>query len=163
VRSIDELMTVNFSIVAMDQIVKHVTKIRYMFGSQTKVSLAVRAPGGGGNQLGAQHSHSLESVFLHYPGLRVVVPSVPADAKGLLKAAIHSDDPVMFIGHEGLHGVKGEVPEGEHLIPLGKADIKRFGKDITLVTLSKMVYVCLVAAAQLAEKGLTRKLSICIV
>jgi pyruvate dehydrogenase E1 component beta subunit len=153
-RPIAELMTVNFSIVALDQIVNHVAKIRYMFGGQIKVPLVIRAPGGGGNQLGAQHSHSLESVFLHFPGLRVVVPSVPADAKGLLKSAIRSDDPVMFIEHEGLYGVKGEVPDGDYLVPLGKADIKRSGKDVTLVTLSKMVYVCQAAAAQLADKGI---------
>lgn len=153
-RPIAELMTINFGIVAMDQIVNHVAKIRYMFGGQVKVPLVIRAPGGGGNQLGAQHSHSLEAIFLHCPGLRVVIPSVPADAKGLLKSAIRSDDPVMFIEHEGLYGVKGEVPEGEHLVPLGKADVKRTGKDVTLVTLSKMVYVCQAAAETLAESGI---------
>jgi len=153
-RPIAELMTINFSIVALDQIFNHVAKIRYMFGGQVKVPLVIRAPGGGGNQLGAQHSHSLEAMFLHCPGLRVVVPSLPADAKGLLKAAIRSDDPVMFIEHEGLYGVKGDVPEGEHLIPLGQADIKRSGMDVTLIALSKMVYVCLEAAEQLADQGI---------
>lgn len=153
-RPIAEMMTVNFAIVAMDQIVNHVAKIRYMFGGQLKVPLVIRAPGGGGNQLGAQHSHSLEGLFMHFPGIRVVVPSLPADAKGLLKTAIRSEDPVLVLEHEELYGVKGEVPEGELLIPLGKADIKRPGKDVTLVGLSKMVYVCLEAADLLAKEGI---------
>jgi pyruvate dehydrogenase E1 component beta subunit len=152
-RPIVELMTINFSIVALDQIMNHVAVARYMFGGQVAVPLTIRAPGGGGHQLGAQHSHSLEALFLHCPGLRVIVPSVPADAKGLLKSAIRSQDPVMFIEHEGLYGVKGEVPGGEYTIPLGQADIKREGRDLTLVTLSRMVYVCLDAAEQLAREG----------
>ena len=118
-RPIAELMTVNFAIVAMDQIMNHVAVAHYMFGGQVKVPLTIRAPGGGGHQLGAQHSHSLEALFVHCPGLRVVAPSVPADAKGLLKSAIRSDDPVMFIEHEGLYGTKGEVPDGEYIDPPG--------------------------------------------
>lgn len=153
-RPIAELMTVNFAIVAMDQIFNHVAVASYMFGGQVRVPLTIRAPGGAGHQLGAQHSHSLEALLAHCPGLRVVVPSVPADAKGLLKSAIRSDDPVFFLEHEGLYGVKGEVPEGEHLIPLGQADIKRSGRDVTLVTLSRMVYVCLEAAEMLAREGI---------
>jgi pyruvate dehydrogenase E1 component beta subunit len=153
-RPIVELMTVNFGLVAMDQIMNHVAVLRYMFGGQTKVPLTIRAPGGAGHQLGAQHSHSIEALLMHCPGLRVVVPSVPADAKGLLKSAIRSDDPVFFVEHEGLYGVKGEVPEGEATIPLGVADIKRKGKDVTLITLSRMVYVCLDAAEKLAEQGI---------
>jgi pyruvate dehydrogenase E1 component beta subunit len=153
-RPIVELMTINFGILAMDQIMNHVAISRYMFGGQVKVPLTIRAPGGAGNQLGAQHSHSLEAMFLHCPGLRVVVPSVPADAKGLLKSAIRSDDPVIFIEHEGLYGTKGEVPDGEYSIPLGVADIKRKGKDVTLIALSRMVYVCLKAAEKLAEEGI---------
>jgi pyruvate dehydrogenase E1 component beta subunit len=153
-RPIAELMTVNFAIVAMDQIMNHVAVIPYMFGGQVKVPLVIRAPGGAGHQLGAQHSHSLEPIFMHCPGLRVVVPSIPRDAKGLLKSAIRSDDPVMFLEHEGVYGIKGEVPEGEYTIPLGEADIKRPGKDITLITLSRMVYVCLEAAEQLAKEGI---------
>lgn len=153
-RPIVELMTINFGILAMDQIMNHVAVSRYMFGGQVKVPLTIRAPGGAGNQLGAQHSHSLEAMFLHCPGLRVVAPSVPADAKGLLKSAIRSDDPVMFIEHEGLYGTKGEVPEGEYTIPLGVADVKRKGKDVTLIALSRMVYVCLEAAEKLAEEGI---------
>jgi pyruvate dehydrogenase E1 component beta subunit len=153
-RPIAELMTVNFAIVAMDQIMNHVAVVRYMFGGQVKVPLTIRAPGGAGHQLGAQHSHVLDSVFMHCPGLRVVIPSFPADAKGLLKSAIRSEDPVMFLEHEGLYGIKGEVPEGEYTIPLGVADIKRPGRDVTLVTLSRMVYVCLEAARILAEDGI---------
>jgi pyruvate dehydrogenase E1 component beta subunit len=153
-RPIAELMTVNFAIVAMDQIMNHVAVARYMFGGRVKVPLVIRAPGGAGHQLGAQHSHSLEPIFMHCPGLRVIVPSFPADAKGLLKSAIRSDDPVMFLEHEGIYGVKGEVPEGEdYTIPLGVADIKRPGRDVTLITLSRMVYVCLKAAEQLAQEG----------
>ena len=153
-RPIAELMTINFAIVAMDQIMNHVAVIHYMFGGRVKVPLTIRAPGGAGHQLGAQHSHSLEALFQHCPGLRVVVPSVPADAKGLLKSAIRVDDPVMFIEHEGLYGIKGEVPEGEYTIPLGVADIKRRGRDVTLVSLSRMVYVCLEAAEKLAAEGI---------
>jgi pyruvate dehydrogenase E1 component beta subunit len=153
-RPVAELMTVNFAIVAMDQIMNHVAVVRYMFGGQVKVPLVIRAPGGAGHQLGAQHSHSLEPIFMHCPGLRVVVPSVPKDAKGLLKSAIRSDDPIIFLEHEGVYGVKGEIPEGEYTIPLGEADIKRPGRDVTLITLSRMVYVCLEAAEALAKDGI---------
>lgn len=153
-RPIAELMTVNFSVVAFDQIMNHVAVIRYMFGGQVKVPLVIRAPGGAGHQLGAQHSHSLEPLYLHCPGVRVIVPSVPADAKGLLKSAIRSDDPIVFLEHEGIYGLKGEVPEGDYTIPLGVADIKRRGRDVTLITLSRMVYVCLEAATQLAKDGI---------
>jgi pyruvate dehydrogenase E1 component beta subunit len=153
-RPIVELMTINFSIVALDQIMNHAAVARYMFGGQVAVPLTIRAPGGGGHQLGAQHSHSLEALFLHCPGLRVIVPSVPADAKGLLKSAIRSDDPVMFLEHEGLYAIKGEVPDSEYTIPLGVADVKRQGKDVTLLAVSRMVYVCLEAAEQLAKDGI---------
>ncbi len=153
-RPIAELMTVNFSIVAMDQIMNSVAVARYMFGGQCEVPLVIRAPGGAGHQLGAQHSHILDALFMHCPGLRVVIPSVPADAKGLLKSAIRSNDPVMFLEHEGLYAVKGEVPEGEHTVPLGAADIKRPGGDVTLVAVSRMVYVCLEAAEFLAKEGI---------
>lgn len=153
-RPIAELMTVNFGIVAMDQIMNHVAVARYMFGGRCSVPLVIRAPGGAGHQLGAQHSHTLDALFMHCPGLRVIIPSVPADAKGLLKSAIRSDDPVMFLEHEGLYAVKGEVPEGEYSIPLGTADVKRQGRDITLLAVSRMVYVCLEAAEQLAKDGI---------
>jgi pyruvate dehydrogenase E1 component beta subunit len=153
-RPVAEMMTVNFTLVAMDQIMNHVAKVRYMFGGQAEAPLVIRAPGGAGHQLGAQHSHTLDALFMHCPGLRVVVPSVPADAKGLLKSAIRSDDPVMFLEHEGLYGRKGDVPEGEYTIPLGLADVKREGNDVTLITLSRMVYVCLEAAEKLAADGI---------
>lgn len=153
-RPIAELMTVNFAIVAMDQIMNHVAVARSMFGGQCAVPLVIRAPGGAGHQLGAQHSHTLDALFMHCPGLRVVIPSVPADAKGLLKSAIRSDDPVMFLEHEGLYAVKGEVPDGEYTIPLGTADVKREGRDVTLIAVSRMVYVCLEAAELLAADGI---------
>jgi pyruvate dehydrogenase E1 component beta subunit len=153
-RPIAELMTVNFAIVAMDQIMNNVAVARYMFGGQCSVPLVIRAPGGAGHQLGAQHSHTLDALFMHCPGLRVVIPSVPADAKGLLKSAIRSDDPVMFLEHEGLYAIKGEVPVSEYTIPLGVADVKRQGKDVTLLAVSRMVYVCLEAAEQLAKDGI---------
>lgn len=154
-RPIAELMTINFAIVALDQIMNHAAVIRYMFGGQFSVPLVIRTPGGAGHQLGAQHSHTLESLFMHCPGLRVIVPSVPADAKGLLKSALRSDDPVLFVEHEGLYGVKGEVPDGDHTLPLGVADIKRPGSDVSLITLSRMVYVCLEAAELLAKEGIS--------
>lgn len=153
-RPVAELMTINFAIVALDQIMNHAAVIRYMFGGQFAVPLTIRTPGGAGHQLGAQHSHSLEPLFLHCPGLRVIVPSVPADAKGLLKSALRSNDPVLFIEHEGLYGVKGEVPEGDYTLPLGLADTKRAGTDVSLITLSRMVYVCLEAAELLAKEGI---------
>jgi len=153
-RPIAELMTVNFAIVAMDQIMNNVAVARYMFGGQCSVPLVIRAPGGAGHQLGAQHSHTLDTLFMHCPGLRVVIPSIPADAKGLLKSAIRSDDPVMFLEHEGLYAIKGEVPDSEYTIPLGVADVKRQGKDVTLLAVSRMVYVCLETAEQLAKDGI---------
>jgi pyruvate dehydrogenase E1 component beta subunit len=153
-RPVAELMTINFAIVALDQIMNHAAVIRYMFGGQFSVPLTIRTPGGAGHQLGAQHSHSLEPLFLHCPGLRVIVPSVPADAKGLLKSALRSDDPVLFIEHEGLYGIKGEVPDGDYTLPLGLADIKRSGTDVSLIALSRMVYVCLEAAEMLAKEGI---------
>jgi pyruvate dehydrogenase E1 component beta subunit len=153
-RPIAEMMTVNFAIVAMDQIMNSVAVARYMFGGQCGVPLVIRAPGGAGHQLGAQHSHTLDALFMHCPGLRVIIPSVPADAKGLLKSAIRSNDPVMFLEHEGLYAIKGEVPDGEYTIPLGVAEVKRQGRDVTLLAVSRMVYVCLEAAEQLAKEGI---------
>lgn len=152
-RPVVELMTVNFSLLAMDQIVNHAAKIHFMFGGHAKVPIVIRAPQGGGHQLGAQHSQSLEAYFLHCPGLRVVIPATPADAKGLLKTAIRQDDPVMFLEHETLYGMKGEVPEGEHLVPLGRANVMREGKDITIISYSKCVYDALDAAEALENEG----------
>lgn len=153
-KPIVELMTINFGLLAMDQIVNHAAKIHYMFGGNAKVPIVIRAPQGGGHQLGAQHSQSLEAYFLHCPGLRVVIPATPADAKGLLKAAIRQDNPVMFLEHESLYGVKGEVPDGEHLVPFGKANVLRAGRDVTLVSYSKCVYDSLHAAEALENEGI---------
>jgi pyruvate dehydrogenase E1 component beta subunit len=149
-----ELMTVNFALLAMDQIVNHAAKIHYMFGGHAKVPIVIRAPQGAGHQLGAQHSQSLEAYFLHSPGLRVVIPATPADAKGLLKTCIRQENPVIFLEHESLYGVKGEVPEGEHLVPLGKANVLRMGKDVTIVAYSKCVYDALAAADTLENESI---------
>jgi len=154
-RPIAELMTVNFALLAMDQIVNHAAKIRYMFGGKTKVPLVVRAPGGGGSQLGAQHSQSLESYFLHCPGLKVVIPATPEDAKGLLKESIRDDNPVIFLEHEHLYNTKGEVPSEEYTIPLGKASLKRTGTDITIIAYSNMVLTALEAADHLEKEGIS--------
>ncbi len=153
-RPIAELMTVNFALLAMDQIVNHAAKIRYMFGGQAKVPLVIRAPGGGGNQLGAQHSQSLESYFLHCPGLKVVMPSTPEDAKGLLKESIRDDNPIMFLEHEHLYNTKGEVPAEDYTIPIGKAALRRKGQDITIIAYSNMVLTALEAAQQLEKEGI---------
>ncbi len=149
-----ELMTINFGLLAIDQIVNSAAKIHYMFGGNAKVPMVIRAPQGAGHQLGAQHSQSLEAYFLHCPGLRVVIPATPADAKGLLKSCIRQDDPVMFLEHESLYGVKGEVPDGEHLVPLGKANLMREGKDVTLISYSKCVYDAMAAAEALENEGI---------
>jgi pyruvate dehydrogenase E1 component beta subunit len=153
-RPIAELMTINFAIVAMDQIMNNVAVARYMFGGQCSVPLVIRAPGGAGHQLGAQHSHTLDALFMHCPGVRVIIPSFPADAKGLLKSAIRCNDPVMFLEHEGLYAIKGDVPEGDFTIPLGVADIKREGRHVTLIAVSRMVFVCMEAAQILAKEGI---------
>jgi len=151
-RPVVELMTVNFALLAMDQIVNHAAKIRYMFGGKAKVPMVIRAPGGGGQQLAAQHSQSLEAYFLHCPGLKVVCPAFPEEAKGLLKEAIRDDDPVIFLEHEALYGSKGEVPEGKYTTPLGKAKIIREGKDITIVSFSRMAVLGLKAAQELSKE-----------
>ena len=149
-----ELMTINFGLLAMDQIVNNAAKIHYMFGGHAKVPMVIRAPQGAGHQLGAQHSQSLEAYFLHCPGLRVVLPATPADAKGLLKSCVRQDDPVIFLEHESLYGVKGEVPDGEYLVPLGKANVIRGGKDVTLISYSKCVYDSIAAADALENQGI---------
>jgi len=153
-RPIVEMMTFNFALLALDQIVNGAAKMLYMSGGQFPVPLVIRGPGGAGHQLAAQHSQALEAWFCHVPGLKVVMPSTPADAKGLLKTAIRDDNPVVFIESEVLYGTRGEVPEGEYLIPLGVADIKRRGKDVTLIAHSKMVFVALDAAADLEKEGI---------
>jgi pyruvate dehydrogenase E1 component beta subunit len=157
-RPIVELMTVNFALLAMDQIVNHAAKIRYMFGGKVKVPLVIRAPGGGGQQLAAQHSQSLESYFLHCPGLKVVCPAFPDDAKGLLKEAIRDDDPVMFLEHEALYGSKGEVPEKTYTTPIGKAKVISEGKDVTIIAYSRMVLLALEAAQDLEKEGISTEI-----
>ena len=153
-RPVVELMTVNFALLAIDQIVNTAAKAHYMFGGQAKVPLVIRAPQGGGHQLGAQHSQSLEAYFLHCPGLRVAIPATAADAKGLLKTALRQEDPVMFLEHESLYGMKGEVPDGEYLVPFGQAKILREGKDVTIVSYSKTVHDAMKAADTLENQGI---------
>jgi pyruvate/2-oxoglutarate/acetoin dehydrogenase E1 component len=155
-RPVVELMTINFSLLAMDQIINHMAPIHYMFGGQATAPMVVRMPQGAGHQLGATHSHSFEAFFLHVPGLLVATPSTPADAKGLLKAAIRDDNPVIFIEHETLYGMKGEVPEDpDFIVPFGEAKITREGEDVTIVGISRMAVTALQAAEQLEELGVS--------
>jgi pyruvate/2-oxoglutarate/acetoin dehydrogenase E1 component len=152
-RPVVELMTINFALLAFDQIVNHAAHIHYMFGGQARVPLVVRMPQGAGHQLGPTHSHSFEALFLHVPGLLVAAPSTPADAKGLLKAAIRDDNPVIFIEHEYLYGQRGEVPEGEdHVADFGRAAIRREGGDATIVGISRMAVTAEKAADILAAE-----------
>jgi pyruvate dehydrogenase E1 component subunit beta len=153
-RPIVEMMTFNFSLLALDEIVNCAAKMLYMSGGQLGVPMVVRGPGGAGHQLAATHSQALESWFCHIPGLKVVTPSTPADAKGLLKSSIRDNNTVIFIESEVLYGLKGEVPEGEYTIPLGVADIKRPGNDVTLIAHAKMVHVALQAAEDLEKEGI---------
>ena len=154
-RPVAEIMYVDFTPLAMDQIANQGAKNRYMFGGKTTVPMVIRTEGGAGRCIAAHHSQSLEALWLHFPGIYLVMPSTPYDAKGLLKAAIRDDNPVMFIEHKMLYGVKGPVPEEEYLIPLGVADVKRPGADVTLVTYSRMVHRALEAAERLAQEGIS--------
>ena len=151
-RPIAELMTINFAFVAMDHIVNQAAKLHYMFGGQFVLPLVIRTTSGGGRQLGATHSQTPDVIFAHFPGLKVVAPGTPADAKGLLKAAIRCDDPVMFIEQATLYQMRGEVPEGDYTVPIGKSTIQRPGKDVTIVTYSKMLEVSMKAAEQLSKE-----------
>ena len=153
-RPIVEFMTFSFSLVAIDQIINNAANMRYMSGGQFSVPIVFRGSSGMAGCLAATHSHRLEAFYSHIPGLTVVLPGTPADAKGLLKSAIRSEDPVVFIEHEVLYHEKGEVPEGEHLVPIGKADVKRSGSDVTLITYSRMVKHTLAAAEKLADEGI---------
>ncbi|EKE02164.1 MAG: hypothetical protein ACD_20C00418G0006 [uncultured bacterium] len=153
-RPVAEMMTVNFALLAMDQLVSNAAKIHYMFGGQVKVPIVLRTPQASGNQLGAQHSQQLEAYFMHCPGLRVVLPATPADAKGLLKASIRDDNPVIFLENQNLYPIKGDVPGGEHIIPLGKANVVREGEDITIITYSRMLLDCIKAADELEKYGI---------
>jgi pyruvate/2-oxoglutarate/acetoin dehydrogenase E1 component len=153
-RPVVELMYVDFIGLAGDQIANQMAKLRYMTGGQVKVPMVLRMQGGTGRSAGAQHSQSLEAWLAHVPGLRVVMPATPADAKGLLKSAIRSDDPVVFIEHKALYALKGDVPEGEHLVPLGQARVAREGGAVSLITYSRMVHFALEAAQLLAKEGI---------
>jgi pyruvate dehydrogenase E1 component beta subunit len=154
-RPVAEIMTINFAFLALDQIVNHAAKLHYMFNGQIRVPLVIRTVGGGGRQLGATHSQTPDVIFAHFPGLKVIAPGTPADAKGLLKSAIRDDDPVFFIEHATLYSVRGEVPDDDdYLVPIGVSDIKRVGKDVTLVSYSKMIQTTLEAADKLAEEGI---------
>lgn len=155
-RPIIEFMTFNFSILATDQIINSAAKMLYMSGGQFKVPIVFRGPGGSAYQVSSQHSQALESWYAHFPGLKVVMPSTPADAKGLLKSAIRDDNPVIFIEQERMYGNKGEVPEDtEFTIPLGVADVKRAGTDATIVARSLMVPLALKAAEELEKQGVS--------
>ena len=154
-RPVAEFMTINFAFLALDAIVNHAAKVHYMFGGNIKCPVVYRAPGGGGRQLGATHSHTPDVIFAHFPGLKVVSPGTPYDAKGLLKSAIRTDDPVLFIEHATLYQVRGEVPEGEdYTVPIGVSDIKREGTDVTIVAYAQGLQVALEAANNLSKEGI---------
>lgn len=153
-RPVVELMTINFSLLAMDQIVNHTAKIRHMFNNQFGAPVVIRTASGWG-QLAATHSQTFEAWYAHVPGLRVVMPATPRDAKGLLKSAIRSDDPVMFIEHALIYRNRGEVPEGEYLLPLEGAEVRREGTDVTIASWSRGYYLAMGAAEALAEQGIS--------
>jgi len=154
IRTVAEIMYIDFTPCAMDQIVNQVAKMRYMSGGKVKIPLVIRTQEGGGRGNAAQHSQSLEALFFHIPGLKMVVPSTPYDARGLLKSAIRDDNPVIFIEHKLLYATKGSIPDGEYLIPFGQADVKREGKDVTILSFSYMVLKALKAAQHLAGEGI---------
>ncbi|WP_218020272.1 alpha-ketoacid dehydrogenase subunit beta [Nocardia sienata] len=154
-RPIVEIMTINFSLLALDQIVNHAAKIYGMFGGQTSVPMVIRTPGGGGQQLGATHSQNIELYYAFVPGLKVVAPSTPADARALLQAAIADDDPVLFLENLALYNTKGEVPESIPPAEIGRAAVTRIGTDITLIGYSRMATICTVVAEKLAAEGIS--------
>jgi pyruvate dehydrogenase E1 component beta subunit len=153
-RPVAELMTINFAFVAMDHIVNEAAKLHYMFGGQFILPMVIRTVGGGGRQLAATHSQTPDAIFAHFPGLKVVSPGTPEDAKGLLKSAIRSDDPILYIEHATMYQMRGEVREGDYTIPIGKSKIQRPGRDVTIVTYSKMLDTSSKAANQLAKEGI---------
>ena len=155
-RPIMELMTINFSLLASDLLVNSAAKMRYMFGGQPAVPFVVRMPSGGGAQRAAQHSQLFETWYAHVPGLKVVMPATPYDVKGMLKSAVRDPDPVLFIEHELLYNVKGEMPdeEDEYTVPLDRGEVKRPGQDITIITFSRMLHLSLQAAEDLAKEGI---------
>ncbi len=152
-RPVAEFMTMNFAFLALDAIVNHAAKVHYMFGGQIKAPVVFRAPGGGGRQLGATHSHTPDVIFAHFPGLKVVSPSTPYDAKGLLKSAIRTDDPVLFIEHHTLYQIRGDVPDEDYTVPIGVSDVKREGSDVTIVAYAQGMMAAMEAAEQLAKEG----------
>ena len=154
-RPVVEIMFMDFTAVCMDGIVNQIAKMRYMFGSQYAMPIVIRTPAGGGLNAGPQHSQCLEAWFAHVPGLKVVMPATPYDAKGVLKSAIRDDNPVIVVENKALHALKGEIPEEEYLVPIGKADIKKPGRDVTVVATSRMVHEALKAAA-IAGRGKDR-------
>jgi len=153
-RPVIEFMTFNFSFLALDQVINSAAKTHYMSNGQISCPIVFRGPNGSALQLGAQHSQACEVFYAHAPGVKVVTPATPADAKGLLAAAIRDNDPVAVLEGELLYNLKGEVPEGEHIVPLGKADVKKEGKDISIISHGKMVHVALQAAAKLEKDGI---------
>lgn len=154
-RPVVEILFIDFTGLIMDQIINQAAKYEFMSGGQGKVPMVLRTQGGAGNGLAGQHSQSLEALFYHIPGLKVVMPATPYDAKGLLKASIRDDDPTIFIEHKLLYTTKGEIPEDDYIVPLGQADIKRPGDDITLISYSYMTLKCLEAAEALAAEGIS--------
>jgi pyruvate dehydrogenase E1 component beta subunit len=151
-RPVVEIMFMDFMTVCMDGIVNQIAKMRYMFGSQYSMPVVIRTPAGGGLNAGPQHSQCLEAWFAHVPGLKVVMPATPYDVKGILKSAIRDDNPVIVVENKALHALKGEIPEEEYLVPIGKADIKKPGRDVTVAATSRMVHEALKAAAVLSEE-----------
>jgi pyruvate dehydrogenase E1 component beta subunit len=154
-RPVAEIMTINFIVVGMDQLVNNAAKIPYMFGGEARVPLVVRTPSGAGHQLTAQHSQVLEAWFAYVPGMYVVAPSTPEDAKGLLKACIRDDNPILFVENVVMYNEKGEVPDEEYVVPIGKAKIQREGEDVTIISYSRMVHMALQAADALADVGIS--------
>jgi pyruvate dehydrogenase E1 component beta subunit len=154
-RPVVEFMTMNFAIMALDQLLNHAAKYHYMSGGQLRVPIVFRGPSGPGRGLAAQHSQSLEAWYAHTPGCKVVLPATPADAKGLLISAIRDENPVFVLEHAGLYTLRGEVPDGEYVVPLGTASVMRPGEDVTIVSYSRMAQTCLRAAEKLAEEGIS--------
>lgn len=152
-RPIVEIMTINFIILAMDEIVNHAAKIYYMFGGQCPIPMVIRTPGGGGQQLAATHSQNLEVWFAHIPGLKVVAPSTPADARGMLRTAVRDNNPVFFLENLALYNVKGDVPDGDYTIPFGQAKVTKEGKDLTVISYSRMAAVALDVARRMEQEN----------
>lgn len=152
-RPIVEIMTINFITPAMDEIVNHAAKIYYMFGGQCPIPMVIRTPGGGGQQLAATHSQNLEVWFAHIPGLEVVAPSTPADAKGMLRTAVRDNNPVIFLENLALYNVKGDVPDGDYTVPFGQAKVTKEGKDLTVISYSRMAAVALDVAQRMEQEN----------